>query len=56
MSPPEIAFMQAYAGQKMAAYGYQLENVQFSLGERAHMYLVDWQTWPGWWPRARWRR
>ncbi len=42
MSTREIAFMQAYAGREMATYGYHLEPVQFSLGERVQLCLVDW--------------
>jgi len=38
----EIAFMQAYAGREMVAYGYALEPIQFSFGEQLVFSLVDW--------------
>ncbi len=39
---PEIAFMQRYAGRDMLAYGYTLEPIRFSLGERLRFACVDW--------------
>jgi hypothetical protein len=38
----ELAFMQGYAGQEMVAFDYQLEPIQFSLGDRLRYSLVDW--------------
>ena len=42
MSKREIAFMQTYAGQDMAAYRYVLKPVQFSLIDHFLYYLLDW--------------
>jgi hypothetical protein len=41
LSPREVAFVQAYAGRGMAAYGYQPRPVRLSLGERLRFYCVD---------------
>ena len=38
----EIAFMQAYAGREMVAYGYELDSIRFPVGERLAFYFVDW--------------
>ena len=38
----EIAFMQAIAGKKMLAYGYSLESVCFSPGQRLKFYTTGW--------------
>jgi len=38
----EIAFMQAYAGREMEAWGYPLEPIRFSLGDRLRFYFIDW--------------
>ncbi len=37
----EIAFMQMCAGREMRGYGYALEPIQFSLGQRLRLVLVD---------------
>jgi hypothetical protein len=42
LSQREIAFMQMHAGREMAAFGYALEPIQFSPGERLRFWLVDW--------------
>jgi Sulfotransferase family len=42
MSKREIAFMQTFAKRDMAAYGYRLEPIRFSLRDRLLLYLVDW--------------
>jgi len=42
MSGREVAFMQAQAGQAMAAYNYELEPVQLSLKEQLLLYFIDW--------------
>lgn len=42
MSRREIAFMQAYARQDMIAYGYPLEPIQLSFGDRFLFYFGDW--------------
>jgi hypothetical protein len=38
----EIAFIQAYAGHEMAAFGYQPRPLRLPPGERLLLYLLDW--------------
>ena len=38
----EIAFMQAYAGREMEAWGYPLEPIRFSPDDRLRFYFIDW--------------
>ncbi len=40
ISKRDIAFIQACAGREMAAFDYQLDPVDFSLGDRLSFYLV----------------
>jgi len=42
MSKREMAFMQAFAGRDMEAYGYELEPIRLSLGDRLWFYFGDW--------------
>jgi hypothetical protein len=42
LSKREIAFMQAYAGREMLAYGYEMEPIRFSLGDRALFAIGGW--------------
>lgn len=42
LSKREIAFMQSYAKEDMVAYGYQLEPLQFALGDRLVFSVIDW--------------
>jgi len=42
VSHRELAFMQGYAGPSMVAFDYQLEPIQFSLGDRLRFSFVDW--------------
>jgi hypothetical protein len=42
LSPREIAFMQAHAGRRMVALGYELDRLSFSPGDRWRLYAVDW--------------
>jgi hypothetical protein len=42
LSKRDVAFMQAYAGSEMQAHHYELEPLQFSLGERLRLTFVDW--------------
>lgn len=44
----EIAFMQQQLGNKMRAYGYRLEPIEFSTAERVSFALIDW---PNQWVR-----
>jgi hypothetical protein len=37
----ELAFMQAFAGRDMLAYGYDLEEIQLSFRDRLLLYLID---------------
>ncbi len=38
----EIAFIQVAAGRDMAAYGYILDLIRFSIGERLRFAVIDW--------------
>jgi sulfotransferase family protein len=40
--PIEIAFIQSMAGKDMLAYGYDLEPIRFSSGERMKFLLAGW--------------
>ncbi|HEY0605029.1 MAG TPA: sulfotransferase [Herpetosiphonaceae bacterium] len=42
LSPRDLAFMQAYVGREMRAYGYTPEPLQLSLVDRALLLGVDW--------------
>lgn len=42
MPKRERAFMQAYAGRDMLAYGYELEPIRFSPGDRLLFACLDW--------------
>jgi len=41
ISRQDIAFMQTYAGRMMAAYGYELDQIEFTPGELKRYNLVD---------------
>lgn len=40
LSPTEIAFIQQYAGKSMETFGYSLDTVHFSFGERLRFSLL----------------
>ncbi|HEX6289296.1 MAG TPA: sulfotransferase, partial [Herpetosiphonaceae bacterium] len=44
LSPRDLAFMQAYVGRQMRAYGYELEPLHLSLSDRLIFASVDWPS------------